>query len=248
MSSFNVRRACFRAAGVTGAACMAFAIAACGTIVASAPKTSPSQPARETASAIKWTSSSGSPQTPAVRRVLGAVNASFARAEDTYEAMFAPPPPSGTAISALEDNRAVAPRAMVDSTGHHAYLSAVDQGTIERRGMAALLQVFAPVLAQREYNILVGVVGTESSGQELLGGGGASVVKYLDESINGSKASIRAAVQQWSRIGYVNPQSGRQYWQVNRAIVLVNAALLQSKGGKWLVASRSWDYAPGQGP
>jgi hypothetical protein len=151
-------------------------------------------------------------------------------------------------MSALEDNMAIAPRAMLDSTGRHAYLSLEDQATIERRGIAALLQVFTPAMAQHEYTILAGVVATESSGQELLGGGGASVVKYLYESINGSRANIRAAVQQWSRIGYVNPQSGKQYWQVNRAIVLVDAGLVQSQGGSWLVASRSWNYAPGQGP
>jgi len=123
-----------------------------------------------------------------------------------------------------------------------------DQATIEHRGMAALQQVFTPAMARHEYKILAGVVGTASSGQDLLGGGGASVVKYLHESINGSQARIQAAVQQWSRIGYVNPQSGKQYWQVNRAIVLVDDALVQSQGGSWLVASRSWNYAPGQGP
>src|ERR1700730_13715920 len=110
--------------------------------------------------------------------------------------------------------------------------------------MAALTQAFTPAMAQREYSILVGVVGTPSSRQDLLGGGGASVVNYVDESINGSQASVWAAVQQWTRIGYVNPQSGNQYWQVNRATVLVDASLVQSQAGNWLVASRSWNYAP----
>ena len=73
-------------------------------------------------------------------------------------------------------------------------------------------------------------------------------MNYVDESINGSQVSVRAAVQQWTRIGYVNPQSGNQYWQVNRATVLVDASLVQSQAGNWLVASRSWNYAPGQGP
>jgi len=248
MPSINARRARRTAAGVCGAACMTVAIAACGTIVASASKTAASPSARETASVINWTSTSGPPRTAAARKVLGTVNAAFARAEDTYEAMFAPPPPTGTAMRALDDNMATAPRATLDSTGRHAYLSAADQATIEHRGMAALQQVFTPAMARHEYKILAGVVGTASSGQDLLGGGGASVVKYLHESINGSQARIQAAVQQWSRIGYVNPQSGKQYWQVNRAIVLVDDALVQSQGGSWLVASRSWNYAPGQGP
>jgi hypothetical protein len=105
-----------------------------------------------------------------------------------------------------------------------------------------------PRATRREYKVLAGVVGTESSGQDLLGGGGASIVRYLHESINGSQAHIRAAVKQWSRIGYVNPKSGKQHWQVNHAIVLVNVALVRSQRGNWLVASRSWNYAPGQGP
>ena len=244
MPSLNARR---KAVGVAGATCIAVVIAACGTIVAPASKTAP-RSAGGTASVIKWTSSSGSPRTAAVRHVLGAVNAAFARAEDTYEAMFAPPPRPGTPISALEDNMAIAPRAMLDTTGRHAYLSGADQAAIKRRGMVALLPVFTPTMARREYKVLTGVVGTASSGQDLLGGGGASVVRYLDESINGSQARIRAAVKQWSRIGYVNPKSGKQYWQVNRAIVLVNVALVQSLHGNWQVASRSWNYAPGQGP
>jgi len=248
MPSLTTRRICRKAVGISSAVCITVATVACGTITASASKTSASSAVKQTASAIKWTSGSGPPRTAAARQILADVNAVFARSEDTYEAMFAPIPAPGTAVTVLEDNIGIAPRAMVDSTGRHAYLSAADQATIERRGMAALTQVFTPTMAQREYSILVGVVGTSSSGQDLLGGGGASVVNYVDESINGSQASVRAAVQQWTRIGYVNPQSGKQYWQVNRAIVLVDASLVQSQGGNWLVASRSWNYAPGQGP
>jgi hypothetical protein len=248
MRSLNVRHDRRKAVSVFGAAGAAVVLAACGTIVAPTSKTSAPRSARETASVIKWTSSSGSPRTAAARQALGAVNAAFARAEDTYEAMFAPPPAPGTSISALQDNMAIAPRPMLDSTGRHAYLSGADQATIKHRGMVALLQVFTPAIVQREYDILAGVVGTQSSGQDLLGGGGASVVRYLAESINGSQASIRAAVKQWNRIGYVNPISGKQHWQVNRAIVLVDVTLVRSQRGSWLVASRSWNYAPGQGP
>ncbi len=248
MPSLNARYARRKAVGVSAAACIAVMIAACGTIVAPASKTSAPRSAKETASVINWTSSSGAPRTAAVRQVLAAVNAAFAQAEDTYEAMFAPPPPPGTPISALENNMATAPRAMLDSTGRHAYLSGADQATIKSRGMAALLQVFTPAMARQEYNLLAGVVGTASSGQDLLGGGGASVVRYLDEVIDGSQARIQAAIKQWSRIGYVNPQSGKQYWQVNHAIVLVNVTLVRSQQGNWLVASRSWNYAPGRGP
>ena len=248
MPSLNARHTCRRTVGVLGALCVAAATAGCGTVVASASNPSTHSARKDTAATIKWTSKSGLPQTAAIRQVLDDVNTAFARAEDTYEAMFAPPPATAIPVTALEDNMAIAPRAMLDSTGLHAYLSTADQATIERRGMAALLQIFTSDMAQREYAILVGVVGTESSGQDLLGGGGASVVNYADESINGAQASVQASVQQWSRIGYVNPQSGTQYWQVNRAVVIVNAQLTQSQGGNWLVASRSWNYAPGQGP
>jgi hypothetical protein len=237
-----------KAVGISVATCMTLAIAACGTVVASNSNTSASGSTKKTTSVVKWTSRSGPPRTAATRRALVAVNGVFARAEGTYEAMFAPPPPAGTAVSALDDNMAVAPRATLDSTGRHAYLSGADQATIERRGLAELQQVFTPAMVRHEYKILAGVVGTQSSGQDLLGGGGASVVKYLGESINGSNAHIRADVQQWSRIGYVNPQSGRLHWQVNHAIVIVNAVLLRTQGGNWLVESRSWNYAPGQGP
>jgi hypothetical protein len=74
------------------------------------------------------------------------------------------------------------------------------------------------------------------------------VVKYLDESIHGSRAHVRADVRQWSRIGYVNPNSGRVHWQVNHAIVIISDTLIRSQRGSWLVESRSWRYAPGQGP
>jgi hypothetical protein len=110
MPSLNARYARRKAVGVSAAACIAVMIAACGTIVAPASKTSAPRSARETASVINWTSSSGAPRTAAVRQVLAAVNAAFAQAEDTYEAMFALPPPPGTPISALENNMATAPR------------------------------------------------------------------------------------------------------------------------------------------
>ena len=179
---------------------------------------------------------------------LSAVQHAFAQAEDVYEAMFAPPPATRMAASALEDNLAVAPVATLDRTGHRALLTATDQNVIESRGITALSNVYAPALADRMYKILVGVVGTISSGQDLLGGGGASVVKYQSESISGSTAKITASVAQWSRIGYVDPQTGVQHWQVNRAIVIVHDTLQRTASGQWQVTSRVWQYAPGQGP
>ena len=122
------------------------------------------------------------------------------------------------------------------------------QATIESRGLAALAEVYTPAMVRSRYEILAGVVRTLLSGQDLLGGGGASVVKYMSESINQSTATITAAVRQWTRIGYVNPQTGKVFWQVNQAIVIVTDSLQRSDSGIWLVSNRTWQYAPGQGP
>jgi hypothetical protein len=201
----------------------------------------------DASSGIGWTSASGVRPTGATLRELNAMKAVFARSEDTYEAIFAPPPATKMATSALEDNMTIAPAATLDKTGKHAFLSKSAQSTIESRAHAALNQVFTPAMAGKESRIVAGVVNTMSLGQDLLGGGGASVVKYGSESITGNTAAITASVKQWSRIGYVNPATGKVYWQTNRAIVIVKDSLAYT-AGTWRVASRTWDYAPGQGP
>jgi hypothetical protein len=201
----------------------------------------------DASSGIGWTSVSGVRPAGAVFRELNVMKAVFAQSEDTYEAMFAPPPATKMAMTAVEDNMTIAPAATLDKTGKHAFLSKAAQSTIESRALAALNQAFTPAMAGKESRIVVGVVSTISSGQDLLGGGGASVVKYQSESITGNTAAITASVKQWSRIGYVNPVTGKVYWQINRAIVIVKDSLAYT-AGTWKVASRTWDYAPGQGP
>ena len=201
----------------------------------------------DASSGIGWTSASGVRPTGATLKELNAMEAVFARSEDTYEAMFAPPPVTRMATTTLEDNVTIAPAATLDKTGKHAFLSRSAQSTIESRALAALDQVFTPTMAGKESRIVVGVVNTVSSGQDLLGGGGASVVKYGSETITGNTAAITASVKQWSRIGYVNPVTGKIYWQTNRAIVIVKDSFAYT-AGSWQVASRTWDYAPGQGP
>jgi hypothetical protein len=152
------------------------------------------------------------------------------------------------AKAALEDNANVTPIATLDATGHHALLTTALRAVIESRGLAALAQVYTPAMVRSRYRILAGVVGTLSSGQDLLGGGGAAVVKYLRQSVSPSSAVITAAVRQWTRIGYVNPQTGKVSWQINHAIVIVTDSLQRTSSGKWLVSNRTWQYAPGQGP
>ena len=176
------------------------------------------------------------------------VQAAVARAEDVYEAMFAPPPARPLANTALEDNAKITPLATLDRTGRHALVTSAQQTTIETRGMAALAQVYTPAMVRSRYRILSGVVGTLSSGQDLLGGGGASVVKYTSESIGQATATVTASVRQWTRIGYVNPQTGKVHWQINRATVIVTDKLKRTASGTWLVSARTWHYAPGQGP
>ena len=201
----------------------------------------------DASSGIGWTSASGVRPTGATLRELNAMEAVFAQSEDTYEAIFAPPPATKMATTALEDNMTIAPAATLDKTGKHAFLSKSAQSTIESRALAALNQVFTPAMAGKESRIVVGVVNTMSSGQDLLGGGGASVGKYGSESITGNTAAITASVKQLSRIGYANPVTGKVYWQTNRAIVIVKDSLAYT-AGTWRVADRTWDYAPGQGP
>jgi hypothetical protein len=179
---------------------------------------------------------------------LAAIRDTFASAENVYEAMFAPPPAHPMPKAALEDNAGVTPVATLDRTRRHALLTTAMQTTIESRGLAALAQVYTPAMVRSRYRILAGVVGTLSSGQDLLGGGGATVVKYLNQSIGQSSAVITAAVRQWTRIGYVNPQTGKVSWQTNHAIVIVTDSLQRTGSSKWLVSSRTWQYAPGQGP
>ena len=163
----------------------------------------------DASSGIGWTSASGVRPTGATLKELNAMEAVFARSEDTYEAMFAPPPVTRMATTTLEDNVTIAPAATLDKTGKHAFLSRSAQSTIESRALAALDQVFTPSMAGKKSRIVVGVVNTVSSGQDLLGGGGASVVKYGSETITGNTAAITASVKQWSRIGYVNPVTGK---------------------------------------
>lgn len=179
---------------------------------------------------------------------LVAIRNTVASAENVYEAMFAPPPARPMPKTALQDNARVAPVATLDQTGHHALLTSAMQATIENRGLAALAQVYTPAMVRSRYRILAGVVRTLSSGQDLLGGGGASIVKYLRASISQSSAVVTAAVRQWTRIGYVNPQTGKAFWQTNHAIVIVTDSLQRTGSDKWLVSSRTWQYAPGQGP
>lgn len=247
MRSFNHYRVVSRISGAAFlTAVIAGSLTACGHVHLQASSDHQSTGVND--STIVWALSSGAPRTTAARRDVRALNTAFSRAEDTYEAMFAPPPTHKIAATALQDNMAVPAMATLDSTGRHAYLTRADKVTIESRAMAELEQVFTPAMVRREYKIVVGVVGTVSSGQDLLGGGGASVVRFLDESIKGSTGSIQADVKQWSRIGYVNPQTGKLRWQVNHAIVIVKDLLVKSSSGNWLVVSRSWKYAPGQGP
>jgi len=198
--------------------------------------------------AMVWTSASGKQAPASVAAALPAIHQAVAGAEDAYEAIFAPPPTGVMAKTALEDNPAVTPAATLDRTGRHALLTSADADLIESRGLAALSQVYTPAMASHIGQILTGVVGTVSSGQDLLGGGGASVVTYKTESINGSTAQVTASVAQWSRIGYVDATTGAQHWQINRAIVIVTDTLARNASGQWQVAGRSWTYAPGQGP
>lgn len=186
--------------------------------------------------------------------VASPVAVAMALAENTYEAVLAPPTAEipatlrASAPDALPDLSSAPPAPTLDPTGRHAYITATGQADITARATAAISDAFTGAYATQYEQTVQGVVSTLSSGQELLGGGGATVQKYLSATVQGANEVVVALVNQWSRIGSVGADTGEVRWQVNRNTVQVTDTLTKTAAGVWKVADRSWTYLPGNEP
>jgi hypothetical protein len=173
------------------------------------------------------------------------------RAEAVYEEVLAPVHEEGQeidALSGLPDLEAREPTPAVDLSGRHSFLSVEDQRVLTARADDAIGSAFGESYADRYRAIVHGVIRSAASGQELLGGGGASVRSFLRYSLDGrSESTVVAQVDQWSRTGVVSAETGAVRWSVARATVEVTDRL-ERFGDGWRVVDRSWRYLPGEGP
>jgi hypothetical protein len=188
-----------------------------------------------------------------------AIESTVAGAEVAYEAMGSPAPLPGSTMSQaavartfaglpkMNDDRTVAPHAFLDSTGRHAYLSPSELATTVSNDQVVLTHFYGPTLEQRYLTVSTNVADAETSGQDLFGGGGATILEYQSVAVTGTTATVTATVAQWSTIGSVNATTGAVTWQTNQANVRVDETLTDGTTG-WLVTARTWQYLPGQGP
>ncbi len=171
----------------------------------------------------------------------------FTQAEDLWYAATGPLPINWQARLGQIDDPSVAPAPNLASSGK-AYLSPAALDADIMRVQNAFQVLFSPGIISQAMPKFIGVLKSESGGQDLAGTGGASVDKFNSVIVNGSQASIQAIVNEWTTIGYINPVTNQTHWQTNRAQQLVTDILNLDSSGQWQVSSSVASYLPGQGP
>ena len=172
----------------------------------------------------------------------------FTQAEDLWYAATGPLPLDWQAKLGHIDDPAVAPTANLNSSGNTAYISPTAVTADISRAQTAFQMLYSPEIISQQMPKFIGVLHSESGGSSLAGTGGASIAKFNSVIVNSSQASIQAIVNEWTKIGYINPITGQTHWQTNRAQQIVTDILNLNAAGQWHVTSSVSSYLPGQGP
>jgi hypothetical protein len=111
----------------------------------------------------------------------------------------------------------------------------------------ALNRLFTPETAKSMAQIVERAIKGETGGSFIESAGGASVKSFDSTTITGNTAVVTATVTQWDTVGQIQPD-GSVRWATPQADVNVADNLVREASGTWRVATRTWSYAPGQGP